>query len=115
MPKKNPEKATTTPATPNDPAPMPARFADRPISDLASSTSLRMSVDTSAIALWTRAPTEGSSGRPVGRLDAEAGAPAGSSLVDGGVDMIVPDARRSRAPRPGERGVDPCAGRARID
>src|SRR5688500_17041046 len=40
---------------------MPAFFADLPTSALASSISLRTSVEMSAMALWTRVPTEGSS------------------------------------------------------
>src|SRR3712207_5691453 len=61
IPKKNVEKASTTPAAPKAPAPMPAFLADLPSSALASSISLRTSVETSAIALWTSVPTEGSS------------------------------------------------------
>src|SRR5947209_8412467 len=61
MPKKNVENATTTPAAPKAPAPMPAFFADFVISVLASSISARTSVDMSAIALCTSAPTVGSS------------------------------------------------------
>src|SRR4051794_17788699 len=80
---------------------MPAFFADVLISVLASSISARTSVDMSAIALCTSVPMEGSS-VPVGRLDAALWATAGSSLIDGGLDMIVPDARRWRAPRSGE-------------
>ena len=60
MKKKNAENARTTPAAPNAPAPMPAFLADLPISALASSTSARISVDTSAIALCTSVPMEGS-------------------------------------------------------
>src|SRR4051794_16364507 len=55
----------------------------------------------SAIALWTSVPMEGSS-EPGGRLDVALWATAGSSLGDGGVDMIVPDALCLRAPRPGD-------------
>src|ERR671915_521732 len=57
-----PANAASTPAAPNSPMLIPAFFADRPISALASSISLRTSVETSAIALWTRVPTDGSSG-----------------------------------------------------
>src|SRR6476469_8658726 len=60
MPKKNPENARTTPAAPKAPAPMPAFLADFPTSALASSTSARISVDMSAIALCTSVPTDGS-------------------------------------------------------
>src|SRR5688572_2416172 len=62
MPKKKPEKARTTPAAPNAPAPIPAFFADLLTSVLASSTSARISVDMSAIALYTSEPTDGSAG-----------------------------------------------------
>src|SRR3712207_7594138 len=62
MNRKNAEKARTTPAAPNAPAPMPAFLAERLISVLASSTSPRISVETSAIALCTSEPTEGSAG-----------------------------------------------------
>src|SRR3954469_25751658 len=60
MKKKKAEKAITRAAAPNAPAPMPAFLADFPISALASSTSERTRVETSAMALWTRVPTEGS-------------------------------------------------------
>jgi hypothetical protein len=62
--RKMPEKASSTPAAPNAPAPIPAFFADLPTSALASSISLRISVETSAMALCTSAPTEGSSAPP---------------------------------------------------
>src|SRR3712207_9443387 len=62
MNRKNAENARTTPAAPNAPAPMPAFFADRLISVLASSTSPRIRVETSDIALCTSEPTEGSAG-----------------------------------------------------
>jgi hypothetical protein len=62
MKKKNAENARTTPAAPNAPAPIPAFLADLLISVLASSTSPRISVETSAMALCTSVPTEGSAG-----------------------------------------------------
>src|ERR687889_2272944 len=65
MNRKTVETPSTTPAAPNAPAPMPAFFADLPTSALASSISLRTSVEMSAIALCTRVPTEGSSGPAV--------------------------------------------------
>src|SRR5829696_5916687 len=61
IPKKKNEKASTTPAAPNAPAPMPAFLADVPTSAFASSTSARIRVESSAMALWTSVPTEGSS------------------------------------------------------
>src|SRR3954469_7482700 len=70
MPKKKPEKARTTPAAPKAPAPLPAFFADLPTSALASSTSARISVETSAIALCTSVPMEGSSGAAAGSIRA---------------------------------------------
>ena len=54
----------TTPAAPKAPAPMRAFLADLPTSAFASSTSARISVDTSAVALWTSVPMEGSLGGP---------------------------------------------------
>src|SRR5215218_10595534 len=65
MPKKKPEKASTTPAAPKAPAPIPPFFADFAISVLASSTSPRIRVETSAIALCTSVPREGSAGTAV--------------------------------------------------
>src|SRR5829696_7000476 len=62
MPKKKPEKASTTPAAPKAPAPIPPFLADFAISVFASSTSARISVETSAIALCTSVPREGSTG-----------------------------------------------------
>src|SRR5687767_1929906 len=76
MPKKNAEKATMTSAAPNAPPPMPAFLADLPTSALASSTSARISVETSVIALCTSVPTVGSTvsavrtaGDPLDALD----------------------------------------------
>src|SRR3712207_871843 len=63
--RKMPEKKSRAAAAPKAPAPTPAFFADLPTSALASSISLRTSVETSAMALCTRAPTEGSSARVV--------------------------------------------------
>src|SRR5829696_3407453 len=74
MPKKKPEKAMTTPAAPKAPAPIPAFLADLPTSALASSTSARISVDRSAIALWTSVPTDGSSPAAVRTAGAALGA-----------------------------------------
>src|SRR4028118_669139 len=80
-----PAKAASTPATANSPTLTPAFFAERPTSALASSISARMSVDTSAMALCTSDPTEGSSllpaCRPVGWVDDALWATGGSSLV----------------------------------
>src|SRR4051812_27506075 len=77
---------------------MPAFFAERPSSLLASSTSLRIRVETSAIALCTSSPMEGSWG-PVARLDVALWATSGSSSVGGTNTMIVPDTASRRAPR----------------
>src|SRR6476646_5964289 len=60
MKKKKAEKASTTPAAPKAPAPMPAFLADLPTSAFASSISPRTRVEKSAIALCTSEPTDGS-------------------------------------------------------
>src|SRR5215212_7945566 len=103
MKKKNAEKASTTPAAPNAPAPIPAFFADLLISALASSTSPRRRVEKSAIALCTSVPTVGSSFCGVTSADDTLWATGGSSF-DGPagsarlVSGIVPYGRRVRAP-----------------
>src|SRR5918998_3155157 len=112
--RKMPEKASRTAAAPKAPAPIPAFFADLPTSALASSISLRISVETSAMALCTRAPTEGSSARVVlrapdgfdGALWATRGTSWGRRTEPGRPTRadppgeIVPHDHRARAPWP---------------
>src|SRR4051794_14045299 len=71
---KIPEKNSSAAAAPKKPRPMPARLTESPISDLASSISPRTRVETSAMALCTSAPMEGSPA-PAGRVS-----PAGDTL-----------------------------------
>src|SRR5687768_17152991 len=116
MPKKKPEKARTTPAAPNAPAPTPAFLAERPTSALASSTSARTSVDRSDMALWTRVPTDGSSVPAAWMagdvLDAlETLWATGGSFFDGGAGQgngaVRRRAARPRVPRTDRRVVRP--------
>src|SRR5215218_2924216 len=88
MPKKKPEKARTTAAAPNAPAPTPAFLADLPSSVLASSISARTSVETSAMALWTSVPTEGSSAAADATLAGDTLWATGASPSDGGAGSI---------------------------
>src|SRR3954447_16139443 len=110
--KKNPAKASMTPAAAKAAAPIPPRLAETVTSVLASSISERIKVDMSAIALLARVPTEVSAG-PVGRLATEdvekLWATGGSSLISAegrrGPPVIVPHDRRARRPgitSPGE-------------
>src|ERR1700712_4900466 len=102
-----PAKASSTPATLNRATLVPAFFAEVVISALASSISLRTSVETSAIALCTSTPTDGSS---VG-VDRPSG-PGETLWATGGSSFVEGAGQRNRAPPAGPAPPGPSQGPA---